>query len=376
MRNRSGSIGEGPTLGKPGSSGGAGAARGPVPEVASGRLLTPPEPTPHKTLVCRICGNTENNRSFVLKEMMLGLRDTFDYFQCATCDTVQILTFPQGMEKYYPARYYSLASRTGADAGPLHRFAHALEFRAIIRPSYYSTGRWSDLLTALDLKSQSVECVGKAKPGKNVRILDVGCGSGGLLRTLADLGFVHLFGVDPFLRGDVREDRVVLQKKDIVDLDPSALFELIILHHSLEHVRDPISTLRSVRDHLTEDGTAIVAMPIVNTAFREYGVNWYQLDPPRHFHLFSVRGFKMAVGKSGLHLSGLYFNSTAAQFMMSERFARDLPFSVPRLPYLRPGLFTLREARQRSRAHALNESAEGDQAVFYLRREAPDMPAG
>jgi len=332
---------------------------------------------------CRICGNTQRNRPFRAKEMMFGSREEFPYVECGTCGTVQIAEIPPDLGKYYPTnRYFSLAHGASANRGTAHRLIEGLQFRTIVPSSLGHGGPWYRLLNALDMTEPAVEAVGRSGARRDARFLEVGCGNGRLLRMLGRLGFAHLQGVDPFLPGDVWEAGISLQKRDVDELDRSAFFDVILLYHSLEHVPDPVATLRSVAGHLARDGVAVVAMPIVSTAFRLYGVHWYQLDPPRHLHLFSVKGFEIALAQSGLRLAGSYFNSTAAQFRISEAYANDVALAeIPRARFSfgrarLPELVTRREARYRSRAHALNASREGDQAVFYLRRGAEPPAAG
>jgi len=330
---------------------------------------------PSSEMTCRICGNAEHNRSFRAKEMMFGSREEFGYVECATCGTVQIAEIPSNLGKYYPAnQYFSLAPPRKATRGVVHRMMEDLQFWAFAEPSLDPAGGWYRLLCSLDLTEPGVEAVGRTNVRRDARVLEVGCGNGRLLRLLARLGFAQLEGIDPFLPGDVYEAGVSLRKRDVGDLDRAAFYDLIVLYHSLEHAPDPIATLRSVAAHMSRDGVVVVAMPVVNTAFRQYGVHWYQLDPPRHLHVFSVKGFEIALARSGLRLGGRYFNSTAAQFRISEAYTRDVALAEippPRFSFGRarfPEFLTRREARYRSHAHALNAAAEGDQAVFYLRR--------
>ena len=56
---------------------------------------------------CRICGNAEDNRTFEVREMMFGTRETFTYFQCAKCGCLQMVEIPSDMSRYYPPEYYS-----------------------------------------------------------------------------------------------------------------------------------------------------------------------------------------------------------------------------------------------------------------------------
>ena len=58
-------------------------------------------------MICKICGNSENNKIFNIKEMMFGFRDKFIYFECSKCSCLQIEKIPENMGKYYPSDYYS-----------------------------------------------------------------------------------------------------------------------------------------------------------------------------------------------------------------------------------------------------------------------------
>mgnify|MGYP000938470375 CR=1 FL=1 len=41
--------------------------------------------------------------SYVAREMMIGMREEFRYFQCANCDCLQIEEVPVNMDKFYPS---------------------------------------------------------------------------------------------------------------------------------------------------------------------------------------------------------------------------------------------------------------------------------
>jgi len=57
--------------------------------------------------VCRVCGNNTNNRTFIAKERMLGMKDEFEYFECSNCLSLQICVIPIDIDRFYPAGYYS-----------------------------------------------------------------------------------------------------------------------------------------------------------------------------------------------------------------------------------------------------------------------------
>ena len=96
------------------------------------------------------------------------------------------------------------------------------------------------------------------------RILDIGCGAGGLLDCLAELGYGALTGMDPAPAcvAAVRErgHQGVVGTLDDHPIGPAA-FEGIILSHVLEHVRDVPAALASISRILKPEGWLYVEVP-------------------------------------------------------------------------------------------------------------------
>ncbi|UCS94371.1 hypothetical protein KZP23_04910 [Echinicola marina] len=61
-----------------------------------------------KEATCRLCGNKDGNTIFPVKEMMFGCQEIFDYVECGRCKSIQIVTIPEDLARYYPDNYYSL----------------------------------------------------------------------------------------------------------------------------------------------------------------------------------------------------------------------------------------------------------------------------
>jgi len=101
------------------------------------------------------------------------------------------------------------------------------------------------------------------------RILEVGCGWGGiLLRLQRDKGCTELFGVDmdaaavkgigPFIdRVELRD----IERGEIFSAEYKGFFKYIILHDVVEHLFDPWLTMTRIREFLADDGLLIVATP-------------------------------------------------------------------------------------------------------------------
>src|SRR3954453_13761351 len=60
---------------------------------------------------CKICCNSQDNKTYKVKEMQLGLREDFDYLHCSNCGCMQLINKPADLSKYYPKQcYYSFTS--------------------------------------------------------------------------------------------------------------------------------------------------------------------------------------------------------------------------------------------------------------------------
>ncbi|MBJ7330706.1 MAG: methyltransferase domain-containing protein [Solirubrobacteraceae bacterium] len=103
------------------------------------------------------------------------------------------------------------------------------------------------------------------------RVLDVGCGAGGLGAALKAEGRpgLQVFGLEGFPeaadRARERLDGVFCLDLDGLEELPEDLgtFDTIIFGDVLEHLRDPARLLRTLRDALTEDGVIICSIPNV-----------------------------------------------------------------------------------------------------------------
>ena len=198
------------------------------------------------------------------------------------------------------------------------------------------------------------------------RILDVGCGPGHLLQALQRQGFAGVLGQDKFQQEFV--PGVPVERKPLEELDGS--FDVIMLHHSFEHMPDPVPTLRALKRLCDPGGTILLRIPVVGCeAWKEYGVNWYQIDAPRHLVIPSERGLRLVAQQLGLDIARVEYDSNETQFGCSEQYAQDVPLRDARSFYFDPhtDLFTdEQKAVFRSRAAQANAAGKGDQACFYL----------
>jgi SAM-dependent methyltransferase len=308
---------------------------------------------------CRICGNDILNQPFIATERLMGFRDEFVYFECSRCGCIQIHEIPQNLSKYYPKHYYSYQEPQFA-----RRLNPILFFFKNSLAKYY-IGKFNLLGWILSfffehpfpwLKSKLLDF--------NSQVLDVGCGSGRKLLSMKRSGFKNLTGIDPYNDSDIfYPNGVKVLKKDVFDITDK--YDLIMLHHSFEHMDSPLKVLIKFKELLKPGGHLLIRIPVANSyAWRKYKAFWYALDAPRHLFLHSTQSLQLLAERAGLRIDKIEYDSLPIQFINSEKYLRNLS------PSDSNDLFTKKEMRYFSKeVKRLNQIGDGDCACFYITKK-------
>ena len=295
--------------------------------------------------------------------MMFGVGGEFPYIECAECGCLQIQTIPADMSLYYPHSYYSVASQVPSP-GFLKRTTQTLRCRYAAEGKPL-LGKW--LLSKF--YDPTVASLAEASVTRSSRILDVGCGTGRILHQLKEAGFDHVFGIDPYLDHDLGyPNGLRILKRSIDELD--GLWDLVMFHHSFEHVPDPLEALRACRRLLTNGGCCLIRTPVSSSyAWQHYREHWIQIDAPRHFYVHSARSLEFLAEKAGFKLDKVVYDSDELQFWGSEQNRKGIPVLSERSygRNRRRSSVSAHEIRLfRKRATVLNTLTIGDQAAFYF----------
>jgi 2-polyprenyl-3-methyl-5-hydroxy-6-metoxy-1,4-benzoquinol methylase len=315
---------------------------------------------------CRICENEKGNSHFKVREMMYGLREEFDYFQCGACDCLQIAEFPEDMSKYYPGDYYSFSKYDGEKFKGSKGALKLKQYEAAVLGSDTYQNTFGRILGKKEYKIFK-----NLNINKETFILDVGCGNGrNFLYPLAEIGFNNILGCDPYLNETIDYENG-LQIKNVAVFEMHGVFDIITYHHAFEHLSDPIENLEKVLALLADDGVCIIRIPTVSSfAWEKYKTDWVQLDAPRHFFLHSQKSMELLAEKAGFELYKVVYDSTHFQFTGSEKYIKDIPLSDPKARGLVGSLKRKTENYKFGRrAKRLNKEELGDQAAFYLRKK-------
>ncbi len=218
-------------------------------------------------------------------------RERFVVGYCRLCKLHVTAPVPpeNATERYYPAGYYGKGAK---------RFTAAVEW--LLRGLY-------------NFRVWHIER--RQAPGK---ALDIGCGRGLLLARLRDSGW-QTYGTE-LSRESAHYARSVLNLPVATEpLEqvhyPDNAFDLVILWHVLEHIRDPRAMLQEVRRILKPGGNLLVAVPNFGSwEARCGGRHWFHLDVPRHLTHFTPQTLRAALAEAGLEWASSNFFSSEYDF--------------------------------------------------------------
>lgn len=310
-----------------------------------------------------MCGVVGQFPLHKMREMMFGSRESFPYLECTSCASLQIQTIPSDLARHYPPNYLVPGE---AVRGSLRTFLRR-QRTAYLLSSRNPIGWFANRLKKDDVRPHLLSLRHVPSLGKERTILDVGCGPGHLLHRLQEIGYRHLAGQDPFQQSTLPGLRV--HAEPLGDL--TGRFDLIMMHHSLEHTPEPVQVFMDLKKLVAPGGAILIRIPVAaSTAWSQFGIDWYQIDAPRHLVIPSGEGMRMLARHAGLELFHVEYDSDETQFLCSEQYRRDIPLRDARSYYRNANqtLFSpLEVAGAKAKALEVNRREQGDQACFYLR---------
>lgn len=317
-----------------------------------------------KEMNCKICGNKVDNKIILIKEMFFKLTtEAIPYIVCNKCGTVQIQEIPCNIDSFYPiSQYYSFVINK--------KYIKDLIKNYLIKKTFIGRGVIFKILDFYELTFPAIKSIRKLNLPFNARILDVGCGYGFITRSLKNIGFKNISGIDPFIDKDIN-DSIEIRKIDVHNLEDGEIYDLIMFHHSFEHISDPVETLLKAKKHLSENGIILIRMPIIGYAFEKYRENWYQLDAPRHLFIYSIYGIEELLRRVELKIADKYYDSNSAQFKISGNYLRNISLVEQSKRYYMnfiKSIFSMSFYKFRREAKILNKNGNGDSIVLYIMK--------
>ena len=230
-------------------------------------FLSQVKETDFEKLNCLICSKFSFN--------MISEKDRYGIYYptgiCINCGNVQQIKYlsHEIMSKFY-SKYYNKIYFDFKD--PKKRFI-------------------SQYKLASDKYRFISEYVENIKKKEKFNILEIGCGPGGILKFFQDKGFT-VQGVDfdeEHLEYGRKNNLNLLNEKS---LNKSSKFDLIILSHVLEHIKDPIGEIKKIKNYLKNDSLIYIEVPSIQMINNMYDSDFLKYLHIAHCYHFSVDSFK------------------------------------------------------------------------------------
>lgn len=259
-----------------------------------------------ETAGCPVCGAAGTPHFERQEDLLCGIGGEFGQRYCPACEMYFLSPrAPESdIDRYYPETYVCYQE----DGHP-----------CLIR----------ELAWALGLATRKRRIVERFLRGG--RILDVGCGNGFFLRTLAG-GAWERYAMDTKWHGggdcpgEFHEGRFDHSPPLLTGLDA------VTLWHVFEHLYHPQQALENAAAVLKPGGFLFLAIPDLRSLephlFGQYWIGW---DPPRHIATYSRRGLETLLRRTGFRLVG-----TVPDVNTGEGFLLNVTFLLRSRGFRRP----------------------------------------
>jgi len=138
---------------------------------------------------------------------------------------------------------------------------------------------------------------GSLKSGQSV--LELGCGSGELINQIAEnrKDLSRFVAVDYFNEPSNLNDRVEFIKQDIENLNLQGSFDLVIMYHVFEHMKNPLGLVQKIKKILNKNGRILIVVPNRRGFGNEARV--YQPEHGKHYFLWDKESLQFSLERLG-----------------------------------------------------------------------------
>lgn len=318
---------------------------------------------------CPLCNNPNLVHLFP-KEMMYGTRIEYLYSKCNKCITLFYNDKLDEEKVLYTDNYYSFRKNKTSIFERIRYLIYQLSVKGSLNKWLFFNRFFESLIDENSAKAIS----GILENSK--KVLDVGCGSGELLKSLSKIyPKKYFFGIDPFLSSDIiYSDSCKIYKNDLFSFNESN-FDLIMLNHSFEHMDNPLEVFSQIYDKLSQNGIVVLRIPVCDSyLFNHFKEKWVQLDAPRHKFILSNNSINLLLEKIGFDLIYCFSDSRAFSFMASEGYNKNLSlrensFFKGRIRNIFNIHYHLSVLKAKNQAKKINALNYGDQRVYYIKKK-------
>jgi SAM-dependent methyltransferase len=168
-------------------------------------------------------------------------------------------------------------------------------------PDGYSDYLGSEKLLAREFRAR-VKFVRSFQPGG--RLFEIGCATGGFLDQAKEYFDVHGTDVSEFAVRAASEKRLDVRCGEFDESKANcAPYDVFALFDTIEHLPDPVGTLRSVSRCLRPGGVVFVTTgDSASLLARTSGARWRLMTPPQHLWFFSRQSLTQSLEDLGFEV--------------------------------------------------------------------------
>lgn len=227
---------------------------------------------------CPICASEALSTIYTIApDYITG--SVFQVRKCNNCETAFTTPKPSDLSQFYPEKY--------------RRYNPII---LNVLKTFYNlrSAKWAN---------------GFKSPGV---VFEMGCGDGIMLNSMRRYGWKvfgneRTLGAAHFARHQLN---IPIFVGGLESLSPVPIADLIILFQVLEHLEDPIKTLKQLNPLLKPNGKLIIGVPnFGGWQAKIGGAKWLHLDVPRHLFHFSPQSLQYCLNESGFAITQISYKS-------------------------------------------------------------------
>ncbi len=241
---------------------------------------------------CVLCGSSTDLLYDDCTDFEYFMTNPGHLYRCSACRLVVMEPMPtrEELPALYPAEYHSFSTARNPVA---------------------------DLLLRRYQRRQAARCRRYLPPAG--RFLEIGCANGDVLAELRD--------EFPVVRGiELSEEAATAARARGLDVFCGTLeeyetderFDLVFMSHVIEHVLDPVATVRRISELLAPGGVLYLETPNVGALdARLWKSGWGLIHFPRHLYLFDRSTIVRLLEVGGLHPEGTHWEPNSCGWALS-----------------------------------------------------------
>lgn len=206
-------------------------------------------------------------------------KKTFDIHRCPQCRLLSVENVPDDLSVYYTEGYFT------GDVS-LDGYMDYESDKEVTKKTY------ADFLDVLK----------KHTPNDNVSMFEVGCATGFFMNMGAEIGWnVEGIDISSYAILKAKEKKLAAQVGTLETYEPKQQFDVVVMQDVIEHVKDPIDTMRRAISLLKNGGIIALSTPDAGSMWaKTLGRYWHAFVPPQHLFYYNTSNLSSMLEKHGV----------------------------------------------------------------------------